>query len=423
MLRKLVIFYICCISHILCSQPNLGDIPNVDSVYFDKLYSLNFNDGLNTVAMALVYNNLPYKLNLEFDLLEGSPRRLYYTFKYCEKGWNDSPADPLEVMEGVNEVEINQFQTSFNTYVAYVHYQISLPSAQIRFKQTGNYLIVIYDQDQQIYCTRRIYFSGTQFTASVNFLQPVNTNFLNTHQSLNITLNTGTKSILIPQQEILMEVYQNGNPMTKKVYNDPLFFSGNILRFTKDDDILFHGGNEFRSANARSIQVRSVTVKYWDENQGKFHCYLKNDELRTHKHYLFTIDYNGKMVYTSPDVPANTANTRSEYFYLHFNLYSPEKLDRDLYVYGLISNWQIKDEFKMEYDEISKFYKASIFCKNAYVDYAYATLDENKKVDLTYVENDFSETENDYFVLVYYRPYGGRFDNLMMAKRYNSNSQ
>lgn len=423
MLRKTILLSLFLLLGKLYSQPNLGPLPNIDSVYFDLLRSLNFNDGINTVAMPIIYSNLPYILNMEFDLMEGSPRRLYYTFKYCERNWNDSPVDPLEVMEGVNEIEINQFQTSFNTYTSYVHYRIPLPSNQIKFRQTGNYLITIYDQDGQVYCTSRIYYSGTSFSASMNFIPPVDASLINTHQSLNITVNTGNKTVLIPKQEIQMDIFQNGNPLTRQIFYEPLFFSGNILRYTKDDEIVFKSGKEFRSANVRSIQNKSNNVKYWDEKNGMFHCFLKDDVIRSHKNYIFDIDYNGKMVYTSPDVPVNTSNTRSEYFYLHFKLNSSEKLDRDIYVYGLISNWQIKNEFKMSYDDISKSYNATIYCKNAWVDYVYATVDHKNKLDLSYIEGDWSEAENDYFVLIYHRPYGGRFDNLMMAKKYNSNRQ
>ncbi|NOT36838.1 MAG: DUF5103 domain-containing protein [Saprospiraceae bacterium] len=421
-MRKITFFSLFFICIHLKAQPSLGSIPNIDSIYDAEIMkSLNFNDGVHTVSMPIIYNNLPYILNMEFDFLEGSPRRLYYTFKYCEKDWKDSPIDPLEIMQGVNEVEINQFQTSFNTYTSYVHYRITLPSSQIKFRQTGNYLIIIYDQDGQIYCTRRIFYAGTQFSANLTFIQPVNASFINSHQSINILLNTGNKTVLIPREEIQMEIYQNGNPLSKQVLSEPLFFSGNILRYTKDDEILFKAGKEFRSANVRSLQNKSINVRFWDERKGEFHCFLKDDIIRADKNYIFNIDYNGKMVYTSPDVPANTANTRSEYFYLHFKLNSPEKLDREVYVYGLISNWRIHEEYKMTYDEIEKAYKATIYCKNAFIDYAFATLDDKNNIDLSYIEGDWSETENDYFVLVYYRPYGGRFDNLMMATKYNSN--
>lgn len=421
MLRKTIIIVIALQCIFLQAQPELGEIRNVDSIYTELMQSFNFNDGVNTVAMPIIYAGLPARLNLEFDLLEGSPRRLYYTFKYCDKDWKDSQADLLEVIDGLNEAEVDKFQTSFNTYTTYVHYSIVLPSSQTRFKQTGNYLMIIYDQDLEIYCTSRIFYSGTQFTANISFIPPLNASYINTHQSLNIILGTGTRNVLIPQQEIQMDIYQNGNPMTKQSFSEPLFFAGNTLRYTKDDEILFKGGKEFRSANVRSIQYKTNQIKYWDTRNGKFHCILKDDILLKEKNYIFNIDYNGKMVYTSVDVAPQISNTRSEYFYMHFTLKSPEKLDRDVYVYGLISQWKIRKDYKMEYDEVEKAYKAVVLCKNAFVDYSYATLDNRKKLDLSYIDGDWSETENDYFIMVYYRPYGGRFDNLMLAKRFNSN--
>ncbi|MEO6190472.1 MAG: hypothetical protein ABIO44_09100, partial [Saprospiraceae bacterium] len=135
-----------------------------------------------------------------------------------------------------------------------------------------------------------------------------------------------------------------------------------------------------------------------------------------------TFDYNGKMVYTSPDNPTGSSNTRSEYVIVHFKLACKEILEKDVYLYGLLSDWKLKEEFKMTYNKIEKAYEGTIYTKNAFIDYAYATLDENNKLSLSEIDGDWSETENDYFILAYYRPFGGRFDQLLLASKLNSNS-
>ncbi len=403
------------------AQPNLGSIEALDSVYESLVHSAHFNDGVNTVAFPIFLINQKETLNFEFDLLEGSPRRLYYSFKYCDRNWKESPIDILEIIEGLNENEINQFQTSFTTYVSYVHYRLNLLPPQLKFRQSGNYLLIIYDQESHIYLTKKIYVVNPIFTATANFVQPVDSRYIRTYQSLNILINTGNLNVFNPSQEIQLEIIQNGNHLTKKILHEPLFFAGNILRYTRTDEILFPGGKEFRGVDVRSIQRKGLAVQYWDEKKGEFHCYIKPDIFRKYKNYIFTFDYNGKMVYTSSDVPIDVARTRSEYFYLHFKLECKEKLENDVYVYGLISDWKLKEEFKMKYDPVEHAYTASIYTKNAWVDYGYATLDENRNISMAEIDGDWYETENDYHILCYYRPFGGRFDQLCLAANINSN--
>jgi len=413
-----------CLSLLLTSiaaQPNLGSISGVDSLYDPLVHSAHFNDGSNTVALPLFIIDQKERYFFEFDLLEGSPRRLYYTFRYYDRNWNESPVDILEIVDGLNELEINQFQTSFNTYTPYVHYNLSLLPRALNFRQSGNYLLVVYDQESNIYLTRKIYITTPLFTSTINFIQPTDPRKISTHQSLSVVINSANYNVIDVKKEVQLEVIQNGNTENRIILNEPLFFSGNNLRFTKVDAIQFPAGKEFHSVDIRSIQRKGPGVRYWDEEKGEFHCYAYTDVMRREKNYLLTFDYNGKIAYTSSDVPLEFARTRSEYVYLHLSLASPEKLDKDVYVFGQISDWKIKDEFKMTYDPATKMYKTKVYVKNAWVDYAYVTLDDHLKADLSEIDGDWSDAENDYFILCYYRPFGGRFDNLMLGNKINSN--
>ena len=226
------------------AQPALGPIAGVDSLYDPLVHSAHFNDGSNTIALPVFIIDQKEKYYFEFDLLEGSPRRLYYTFRYYDRNWNESPTDLLEIIDGLNELEINQFQTSFNTYTGYVHYNVSLLPRALNFKQSGNYALVIYDQDGHIYLTRKLYIVSPVFSPTVTFVQPSDPRKISTHQSLSIVINTSTYNIFDAAREIQLEVIQNGNTENRKILNEPLYFSGNNLRYTKVDAILFPAGKE-----------------------------------------------------------------------------------------------------------------------------------------------------------------------------------
>ena len=60
----------------------------------------------------------------------------------------------------------------------------------------------------------------------------------------------------------------------------------------------------------------------------------------------------------------------------------------------------------MQWNPENKAYEASVFLKQGYYNYMYL-LDNGKNID-----GNFHETENEYIILVYHRPQGGRYDKL-----------
>lgn len=51
----------------------------------------------------------------------------------------------------------------------------------------------------------------------------------------------------------------------------------------------------------------------------------------------------------------------------------------------------------------------------------YVLQDKNGKINISETEGNWYETENDYLILCYYKPLGGRYDQLVLATIINSN--
>jgi hypothetical protein len=82
-------------------------------------------------------------------------------------------------------------------------------------------------------------------------------------------------------------------------------------------------------------------------------------------------------------------------------------------VIGRFSDWQLYDTNLMRYDTDNGFYVADILLKQGYYDYLYALVDEEGNIDLTALEGNWYETDNNYYVLVYLREFGGIYDRLI----------
>ena len=98
---------------------------------------------------------------------------------------------------------------------------------------------------------------------------------------------------------------------------------------------------------------------------------------------------------------------------MHFNLEVdfPYK-NKEVYVFGAFNNYNFSDENKMTYNLEAKSYQLEIPLKQGFYNYGYATVDESG-VDYTAIDGSFFETENEYTVIVYYKPFGEIYDRVI----------
>jgi hypothetical protein len=85
-----------------------------------------------------------------------------------------------------------------------------------------------------------------------------------------------------------------------------------------------------------------------------------------------------------------------------------------VYVFGEISDWQIKPEFKMEYNDEARAYILETLLKQGIYNYEYRVVKRSTGVaDEEGFEGNWFETPNFYYVFIYYRPMGSRFERLV----------
>ena len=86
----------------------------------------------------------------------------------------------------------------------------------------------------------------------------------------------------------------------------------------------------------------------------------------------------------------------------------------DLYLLGEFSDWQVKEDFKLEYNTKKKLYEADIYLKQGYYNYHYALNDTStNRVDVSFIEGTHYQTRNDYYIYVYHRGIGDRYEKLV----------
>ena len=99
-----------------------------------------------------------------------------------------------------------------------------------------------------------------------------------------------------------------------------------------------------------------------------------------------------------------------------FNTYRRSAIWRNI-SFGLFSEWDIKDEFKLSYNNKKNTYEDSVYLKQGYYNYLYALKDSTTNmIDTRFIEGTHYQTRNDYYLYIYYRGVGDRYDRLIGLK-------
>jgi hypothetical protein len=196
----------------------------------------------------------------------------------------------------------------------------------------------------------------------------------------------------------------------------PLFIKDNELIYNYEDKNLFPGGNEYRSFDIKSLKYQSANIQSMEPKYDTWHVRLKPDKPRNKTSYLSAQDLNGNYLIQ------NQEGSDAEYVqvYLTFPMETP-LTEGDIYVNGAFSDFNCYDDYKMTYNPDRYAYELKMLVKQGYYNYEYVYVAKNSTdVDEGYFEGNSYETENNYVVYVYYRPFGSRYDQLIGVSIANS---
>ncbi|MBC7426810.1 MAG: DUF5103 domain-containing protein, partial [Bacteroidia bacterium] len=316
----------------------------------------------------------------------------------------------------------SNYSYSSSTYRTYTHYDFNFPSQELKPKLSGNYILKVYRNydAKDVIITRRFMVINQTFIVTGLANSATNPEFRFKKQEIDFEVNYASYNIPNPMMDVTAVVLQNQRWDNAIFDLKPRFINQKVLSYNYEQGNLFNGGNEFRYFDIRSLRFLSFNVrrKYIDENNTK-NVVLYNDGMKGHQPYLQTIDYNGKRVIDNRD--GNNGELEGDYCLVHFTLIS-DKLDKDVYIFGELTDWQMQDSFKMEYNEGLQQYEKVVLLKQAMYNYYYVTQSDNplENVDISETEGNFFNTENDYNVLIYHKNQFMKYDELLGSLHLNS---
>lgn len=399
-----------------------------NQTYVSHLKTIVFGPTGYPHLFPLIDLNSGETLSLSFDDTENDIRNYTYKVIHCDRDWQPSGLAPLEYINGFEEENIPTYNFSSRTLQNYINYSLTFPNRNMSPTKSGNYLLVVFeDEDEKrAVITRRFVVVDRQMGVSAEFVRPMEVSKIHTHQEIDFIVNFQRLSVRNAMAEMSASVLQNQRWDNAITGIKPKFLQSDKAIFDFQGEIVFPGGSEFRLIDLRSLRIPHRDIEYMDVNlDNQMEAELLPVINRSKAPHLAFVDFNGRFLIENQDMPL--ANVQSEYVYTLLSFKVDEPLfDDHVYLFGAITEWQLKPEFQFRYNPATTSYVGRFPLKQGYYNYYLATAPSNADPKQPLVpsimktEGSHADTENDYQILVYYRPFGTRYDQLVGYIQANS---
>lgn len=398
-----------------------------DAVYAPYIKSAQLYVYGNQLTFPVMRLNSTSGLELHFDDVEGGVKSYSYTFQLCNADWTPAMLSHFDFIKGFSQQRIGIYRPSSVAFTRYTHYQASLPDPNCAPSRAGNYILKVFlngDTSRTVF-TKRLLVLEEKASVSAQIQQPFNGQIFRTHQKLQMKVLLNEKLNVVNHFQQLNVVVLQNYRWDNALFNvKPSFFSRNTLDFNSDDAAVFPAGKEWRWVDLRSFRFQSDRIASAKYGRNSTDIVVKPDKERVTQQFNFFRDMNG--LYSLETTESLNPLWQTDYGWVHFSYVPSGNIpfpDKDIYLFGKLTNYNLDDSAKMKYNADLGVYETTLFLKQGYYDYCYVTIDQKdpkRQASFEFTEGNYWDSENEYTILVYYRPMGGRSDELICVANINS---
>ncbi len=378
----------------------------------------------NQQGLPIYTLNSGDQLQLGFDDMEGSLKNYYYTYVLCDYNWQPVNLNPFDYIKGFTQNRISNYRYSSIAFTRYTHYQAILPDRNSATPtRSGNYLLKIFlDGDTaKLVFTKRMYVLDQKANISAEVKQPFTPQLFSTHQRIKFSASIKDINSFSAAQQIKAVILQNNRWDIAQKDILPTFVRGNTLQYDSENIGIFEGTKEWRWLDLRSFRLQSDRVAKANYNKSSTDIFLKPDGDRRADRYVYFPDYNG--MYNISTYETINPLWQGDYATVNFSFVTSSRLaytNQDIYLLGGFTGYAISDKWKMIFNEEKQVYETNAFLKQGYYNYSYVLKDRGNAGKITALEGNYWETENSYTILIYYKSFTDRSDQLIGVSQINS---
>lgn len=382
-----------------------------------------FRAGDQTSFPALTLNSGDV-LQLEFDELGTAVKNYYCGFELCNADWSPSGLTSFDYTRGFQSIRISTYRNSSLATIKYVHYSATVPDRNSSPSRSGNYLLKVFlnNDTTQLAFVKRFVVVNPMSQIAGQVQQPFNATLFRTGQKLQLGIQTDKRINVLSPSDIKVAVLQNQNWETALFLDKPTIYRGAYFEYSDEGITGMVGLKEFRWLDLRSLRLRSDRMATLDNKGDTTHVYLKPESSRNGQPYVYFRDINGS--FTIETYENINPYWQGDYAYTLFKYFPPGNkpiAGNDVYIFGEMTNYGADTTGLMHFNEESGAYEKTLLLKQGYYNYLYGTRSfRGGPLDFAQTEGNFWSTENNYTVLVYYRPFGSRADECIGFSSFNS---
>ena len=397
-----------------------------DHIYDPDIRSVKLHKANDPYSYPIIRLNSADELDLYFDDLDYNIKHYYYTFQLCDADWTPTTLHTFDYLKGFQSNRITTYRNSSIAFTKYVNYYVRVPDKNCYPTRSGNYLLKVFvDNDtSKLIFTKRFLVIDVRSAVSGIVMQPYSSSIFRTHQKLQVAVSLKPELNAFNQQDVKVVLLQNFVWPTASYLQRPTLFRLNYFEYNDEIANSFPAGKEWRWIDLTSIRLMSERMTRLDKQPTRTDVYVVPDHERQQQVYQYYKDING--FYTIATTDNVNPFWQSDYVYVHFTYFPPNNMqypERDIHIFGELTNYTTDENSKMVFNEDRGAYEKTLFLKQGFYDYKYVTVPVKKSDrDVSYdnTEGNNMSTENFYLALVYYRPFGGRSDQLIGFALLNS---
>lgn len=422
MMGRLSLVGLLCVMAMFCvATAVMADTTDTATRIFDTDFrTLKVECSDDFMSAPVITTDGDRSITFSFDEMTTERSYLCYKLYHCNADWQPSALFEDEYVEGFNKADVEDIGFSRSTFRQYVNYRITIPSADMQPLVSGNYLLSVYREEDPDDVVLQARFSVSEESVPVEAVASIHTDRGNDGllQQLDIALDTRALPRVDPFSEIIVAVEQNGVPQSRVYTSMPLRVEPERIVYSHNADLIFPSGNEWRRFETVRADYPGLHADSTRYVKDCYHAYLKQDEGRAEKPYLYDRTQFGRFKireYNSTD-----SDLGADYIDTHFTLDFPQLMNGDIYLDGEFTNHLLLPDYKLTYDPVTHLYYAVVPLKQGSYNYRYVAVARNDDgtsagapPSASLVEGDKAETINEYRIQVFVHKHGSRADRLV----------
>ena len=396
------------------------------------MFFLSLVTSLVAQTHTRVYNENIRTLRVEREvLLLGEDTRLHISFDemshdvhmytYSVQMMNSDLLSG-EFLQGFPTMDITDYAHSINTSREYTHSWFEFPNEDMTLTKSGAYRLTIYEDGNPDKKVAEVDLCVVEPLVQIDAKVRANTDieFNGRYQQVDVDVDLQQSGISNQSSEFRIVVTQNNRLDNAVTVTKPTFVEPNRLRYINNKNLIFEGGNEYHHFDAFSCFYAGTGIDRVVHELGDYHALLFPNEI-TQGQYIHEFDSDGRFVVNAERT--SDSDTDAEYMWVHWTLPMDKPFfDGALYVGGELFNNELSLRNRMQYDNEAKCYWLTALVKQGGFDYQYWFVPKssnvqspmsNKITTTQRVDGSYWQTENEYTIYVWWRPFGSRYDRLV----------